>query len=77
MEQTNERFVCEVVYPFLIVAEVVLMAATVSVVTTLYGWWYLDREVSMNPLETARAIRAGMFDDARPGAESREWLRMS
>lgn len=77
VEQTNERLVYTAVYPFLIVAECVLMAAIVSVATTLYGWWHLDREVSMNPLETARAIKAGMFDDARPGAESRELLRMS
>ncbi len=75
VQQTNDRLVYTAVYSYLIVAEVVLLAAIVSVATTLYGWWHLDGAVSMNPLETARAISQGMFD--RPNPESREFLTLS
>lgn len=62
VRQTNDRLVYTAVSSYLVVASVILAAAVVSVAYTLYGWWHLDREVSMNPLETARVIRAELFD---------------
>ncbi|KUJ21170.1 uncharacterized protein LY89DRAFT_577497 [Mollisia scopiformis] len=73
--QTNDRLVYTAVYSYLVVASLMLAAAIVSVAATLYGWWHLDREVSMNPLETARAIREGMFEQ-KSGSE-REMLRLT
>lgn len=63
VKESKERLVYTAVYSYLGVASVVLAAAVGSVAWTLWGWWRLEGEVSLNPLETARVIvRSRTFD---------------
>lgn len=51
-------------YPYLVLAVLISLAGVISVVATLYGWWRLGRNTSMNPLEVGKAFRAPMLADA-------------
>jgi hypothetical protein len=48
-------------YPYLAAAAAIIFVAILGVSSTLYGWWELGREVSLSPLETAKAFRARVF----------------
>jgi hypothetical protein len=48
-------------YPFLAVTTLILAIAFVAVASTLWGWWELGRNVSLSPLETAKAFGAHLF----------------
>jgi hypothetical protein len=74
VRQTNDKLVYTAVTSYLVVGSMILAAAVISVGNTLNGWWRLDGEVSMNPLETARVIRARLFD--LPIGEETKMLRL-
>jgi hypothetical protein len=59
--QTTNSLVYTSVYPYLAVASVILVIAILAISTTLYGWWDLGRDVSLSPLETAKAFGAPIF----------------
>jgi hypothetical protein len=39
-----------------------------AILSTYWGWWRLGREVSMSPLEIARAFGAPLLETADPNA---------
>lgn len=47
---------------------VVICLACLAVAPTFWGWWRLGREVSMSPLEIARAFEAPLLQHADPNA---------
>lgn len=47
---------------------VVMVLACLAILPTYWGWWNLGREVSMSPLEIARAFGAPVMPDADPNA---------
>lgn len=46
----------------------VIGLASLTVALTFHGWWRLGREVSMSPLEIARAFNAPLLQQAEPNA---------
>jgi hypothetical protein len=61
MNLVTETLVYASIYGFLVAATLILMIAFVVVSSTLWGWWELGRTVSLNPLETAKAFGASLF----------------
>jgi hypothetical protein len=61
MNLATETLVYASIYGFLVAATLILMIAFVVVSSTLWGWWELGRTVSLNPLETAKAFGASLF----------------
>jgi hypothetical protein len=50
-------------YSYLAVGSFLVAVALLVVTSTLYGFWKLGRNVSMSPLETAKAFGAPVFQD--------------
>lgn len=46
----------------------VMVLACLAILPTYWGWWHLGREVSMSPLEIARAFEAPIMRDTDPNA---------
>lgn len=46
----------------------VVCLACLAILSTYWGWWRLGREVSMSPLEIARAFGAPVLETADPNA---------
>jgi hypothetical protein len=59
--QTTNSLIYKSVYPYLAIASVILVISILAISTTLYGWWDLGRDVSLSPLETAKAFGAPIF----------------
>jgi hypothetical protein len=59
--QTTNSLIYKSVYPYLAIASGILVIAILAISTTLYGWWDLGRDVSLSPLETAKAFGAPIF----------------
>lgn len=55
----------------------VIVLACISIIPTYRGWWYLPRNVSMSPLEVARAFDAPLLRNADPNGEVSDLLRAS
>ncbi|KAI9869326.1 MAG: hypothetical protein M1813_000115 [Trichoglossum hirsutum] len=53
-------------FAYLAIASVIMLAGTVVTLSIFYGWWELGRQVSLSPIETARAFNAPML-------QSRNW----
>jgi hypothetical protein len=51
-------------YSFLAGALVVMLVSNIGVFFLLWGWWELDRPVSLSPLETAKAFGAPLMQTA-------------
>lgn len=51
-------------YKYLAAGSALLLLSIIAICSTLYGWWQLGREVSLSPLETAKAFGANVFQDA-------------
>lgn len=49
-------------YRYLAAGSALLLLAIIAICSTLYGWWQLGREVSLSPLETAKAFGANVFE---------------
>jgi len=56
--QTMDTLTYQSTHMFAIIGSVVLLLAVVAVSITLSGWWELGRDVSLSPLETAKAFGA-------------------
>jgi len=48
-------------YAFLVIAAVITLLAMIFVSTTFHGYWELGRDVSMSPLEIAKAFNAPLL----------------
>jgi hypothetical protein len=48
-------------YKYLIIGSGILIVAIIAVSSTLWGWWELGRDITLSPLETARAFGAHLF----------------
>jgi hypothetical protein len=59
--QTQSTLVYHSEYGYLAGASALVLLALIGVSTTLYGWWELGRNVSLSPLETAKALGAELF----------------
>lgn len=55
----------------------VIVLACISIIPTYRGWWNLPRNVSMSPLEVARAFDAPLLRNADPNGEVSDLLRAS
>lgn len=55
----------------------VIVLACISIIPTYRGWWNLPRNVSMSPLEVARAFDAPLLRSSDPNGEVRDLLRAS
>ncbi|KAK0641870.1 hypothetical protein B0T16DRAFT_461894 [Cercophora newfieldiana] len=53
---------------------VVMVCGLVFVVMLMWGWWQLERPVTLSPLETASAMGAPIFQEAERGATINEIL---
>jgi hypothetical protein len=52
-------------YQFLAAALVTMLTGLVAVLSLFWGWWELDRAVTMSPLETARAFGAPLLQEGQ------------
>ncbi|KAF2176619.1 hypothetical protein K469DRAFT_755563 [Zopfia rhizophila CBS 207.26] len=48
-------------YMFLVVGVTVMAAALISTLMLFWGWWHLERPVTLSPLETAKAFGSPML----------------
>lgn len=53
----------------------VIVLACISIIPTYRGWWNLPRNVSMSPLEVARAFDAPLLRNSDPNGEVSDLLR--
>ena len=58
---THTIYVTDTIY--MVVGALVSLIGVVAVGATLYGWWQLGRNVSMSPLEIAKAFDAPLLRD--------------
>ena len=56
--QTSTTLVFEVQYEYMLGAFALMLLSVVSICYILKGWWVLGRDVSMSPLEIAKAFNA-------------------
>lgn len=75
IEQTAQEVVFKSQYQFLAIAIGITLVATGCVLTVLAGWWHLGREVSLSPIEIAKAFNAPLLAESHPNAEVRRLLR--
>lgn len=61
-------------YRYLMLGAVVSLLGIIAVVPTFWGWWENGREVSMSPLEVAKAFDAPLLASADCNATSEELL---
>lgn len=58
-------------FRFLAVATIVMIAGLLSALLLLWGWWDLDRHVTLSPLETGKAFGAPILLSAGPEKEAK------
>ena len=75
VEQTAKAVVFKSQYQFLAIAICITLVATGCVFTILAGWWHLGREVSLSPIEIAKAFNAPLLAGSHPNAEVRRLLK--
>lgn len=59
--QTIDTLVYISAYQYLAAGSIILFIAIVAVWSTLWGWWEIGRDVTLSPLETARALGVHLF----------------
>lgn len=69
VQQTRKEVIYKSQYAYLAVAVVITLTATFCVLTISFGWWHLGREVSLSPIEIAKAFAAPCLDGAHSNAK--------
>jgi hypothetical protein len=69
IQQTTTQIVYESQYNLLIIAVTVTLIAAVTVFNILWGWWHLGRDVSLSPVEIAKAFAAPSLAGVDPNAK--------
>ena len=62
-------------YRYLIAAMVLTFVSACVIVPLFAGWWHLGREVSLSPIETAKAFRAPLLNGTECNGTIQELLR--
>ena len=62
-------------YVFLTIAIAIMLVAATSVGSTMLGWWNLGREITMSPVELAKAFSAPLLGGVGSNMEVREIVR--
>lgn len=75
VEQVRTEVIYKSQYVFLIIAVVLTFFATFAVLVCFNGWWHLGRNVSMSPIEIARAFAAPALIDSGSNVEVRTLLK--
>ncbi|KAF1833723.1 hypothetical protein BDW02DRAFT_569704 [Decorospora gaudefroyi] len=75
IQQTRVEIVFKSQYQYLAIAVSITLAATCCVLVVLAGWWRLGREVSLSPVEIARAFNAELLADSQPNADADALLK--
>ena len=75
MDQTRTVLVYDSNYSFLADALVVMLLAVVTVVPVFNGFWLLERNTSLSPLELAKAFGSPILDRANSNMSSEEIVK--
>ena len=75
MVQTTPVLVYQSDYSWFGVAITVMAIATFSCLIPHWGWWELGREVSLNPIETAKAFNVPGFQTAGLGCSAKDIVK--
>jgi hypothetical protein len=75
IKQVRTETIYKTQYIFLIIAVLLTFSATFSVLAVFNGWWRLGRNVSLSPIEIARAFAAPALSDAGSNFEVRTLLK--
>ncbi|KAK1750490.1 hypothetical protein QBC47DRAFT_393573 [Echria macrotheca] len=67
--------VYESVYIFLAVSLLLIVLAFLAVIPMSWGWWQLGRDVSLSPIETAKAFDAPILSDAGSNVPAKGLLK--
>jgi hypothetical protein len=70
VEQVRKEIVFKSQYIYLFIAVAITLVATCCVTIILSGWWHLGRDVSLSPIEIARAFDAPLLKDSLPNADA-------
>jgi hypothetical protein len=74
-QQTSRRVIYQSQYGFLAAAVAITMLATFCVLILSLGWWHLGREVSLSPIEIAKAFAAPTLQGANSNAKASKILK--
>jgi hypothetical protein len=74
-QQTTRRVIYQSQYSFLAAAVAITMLATFCVLILSLGWWHLGREVSLSPIEIAKAFAAPTLQGANSNAKASKILK--
>ncbi|KAH7083193.1 hypothetical protein BKA63DRAFT_146239 [Paraphoma chrysanthemicola] len=75
VRQTRTEVVYRSQYLFLSIAVALTMFAMLCVLILSLGWWHLGREVSMSPIEIAKAFAAPALESASSNAQASTILK--
>jgi hypothetical protein len=75
VQQTTRRVVYRSQYVFLAIAVAITLVATLCVLIVSLGWWHLGREVSLSPIEIAKAFAAPSLHDANSNTKASAILK--
>ena len=75
VEQVTNELVYKSQYIFLIIAVLFTLFATCTVLIIFNGWWRLGRDVSLSPIEVARAFAAPVLSGAGSNVEIKTLLK--
>lgn len=70
VEQTTKRIVFGSQKTFLAIAVSMTLLTTLCIFFISLGWWHLGREVSLSPIETAKAFSAPALQNANSNAKT-------
>ena len=68
MQQLWFQIVHKSQYAYLAIAMAIIILATLCVFIMLLGWWKLGRQVTLSPIEVAKAFVAPSLNDAKSNA---------
>lgn len=75
VQQTRKEVVYRSQYLFLSIAVALTLFAMLCVLILSLGWWHIGREVSMSPVEIAKAFAAPALDGASSNARASTILK--
>ncbi|KAM0255439.1 hypothetical protein ACHAQJ_005739 [Trichoderma viride] len=76
MKQTRDINVFKSDYRYLIASTILSLLFVLLIAPTFYGWWLLGRNVSLNPIETAKAFDATLLQGPGSNAPQDELIRI-
>ncbi|KAL7929509.1 hypothetical protein V8C35DRAFT_315443 [Trichoderma chlorosporum] len=76
MTQTRDINVFKSDYRYLIASTILSLSFVLLITPTFYGWWLLGRNVSLNPIETAKAFDAALLQGPGSNAPQDELIRI-